>query len=464
MSHTCAALSSAAGKAGIAVIRLSGDDALAIASRVFRPACGGLLSEQPANRAVYGTVYDADGVKLDTGIAVCFHAPHSYTGEDTVEISCHGSPVGVSLVLGALFAAGAKPALPGEFTKRAFISGKLDLTQAEAVADLLDAENAVQLRLFSAQLDGVLGKQIKAVSDRITEMLAAVYAYIDYPDEDMSDLSDQQLAEGIGAALSALETLIGTYSSGVAVTKGVNTVIAGAPNTGKSTLFNLLAGFERAIVTDVAGTTRDVITESVQIHGVKLNISDTAGIHETQDTVEKLGVARSEQALNDCELLIAVFDGTKPYGSETEDFAARVGTLAAQKPVIAVINKCDIAAAENIAALRERLSQCGVSHVLTLSAMTGEGKAAFEDAVAALYPASGEALAAGAVLTNARQYAAVKSAAEHLRDALNAMQTLTRDMAGLDLEQALGSLCEADGRQVSAQVVDTIFSRFCVGK
>ena len=330
--HTCAALSSGAGKAGVAVIRLSGDDAVTIASAVFRPKNGKALQDCPARSAVFGTAFAADGRKIDTGLATVFRAPHSYTGENTVEISCHGSPVGTSLILGALFAAGAKPALPGEFTKRAFINGKLDLTQAEAVGDLLDAESADELRLFSAQLEGGLGKKIRAAADKITALLAAVYAFIDYPDEDMSDVTDDEMAEQIEQLSEELRALCATYAAGRAVTQGIYTVIAGAPNTGKSTFFNLLAGNDRAIVTDIAGTTRDVITENVVCAGIKLRLADTAGIRETADTVEKIGVERSEQALEEGELIFAVFDGSRDdITAEENAFIAQIAALAEKK-------------------------------------------------------------------------------------------------------------------------------------
>ena len=465
MSHTCAALSTAAGKAGVSVIRISGDDAFSISDKVFRCADGKALSEQPARKAVFGGFYGHDGVKIDSGLTVCFHKPSSYTGENTVEMSCHGSPVGVGLILGALFAAGAKPALPGEFTKRAFVNGKLDLTQAEAVADLLDAENASQLRLFTAQLDGGLGSRIKKVSDGIEQLLASVYAYIDYPDEDMSDLTDDQMKEEILGFRAELEKLTESYASGVAITRGVNTVIAGAPNTGKSTFFNLLAGYDRAIVTDIAGTTRDVITESVTVGAVKLLISDTAGIHDTDDVVEKIGVSRSEKALEECELLIALFDGSADFTDNDRNFISKISAYAKSRNVICVINKSDISDADAVQKIKEYLNMAGFTNILSVSAKSGDGKDEFEKAVLKLYPASSEnEMSSGAILTNARQYAAVTSAVSHLDDALCALDTLTRDMAGLDLEEALGALNEADGRQVSEQVVNTIFSRFCVGK
>ncbi len=462
--ETCAALSSAAGKAGIAVVRLSGDDAVSVASRVFRPQNGKSLSECSSRMAVYGTAFDANGTKIDTGLATVFRAPHSYTGEDTVEISCHGSPIGVSLLLGALFEAGARPALPGEFTKRAFIGGKLDLTQAEAVGDLLDAESAEELRLFSAQLAGGLGEKLRAVSERVTDLLAAVYAYIDYPDEDMSELSDEEMDAQIGDILAELEKLGETYSSGRAVTSGVQTAIVGSPNTGKSTFFNLLAGTDRAIVTDIAGTTRDVITETVPFAGIKLRLSDTAGMRETEDVVEKLGVERSEKALAESELVIAVFDATRERTDAEDAFVARLAELSAQKNIIVLLNKCDSAEPMQTEAREASLRALENVPVLRFSAATGEGRDALEATVRSMYPLSGEELSSGRILTNARQYAAVSGAIEALKNARAALKSLTRDMAGLDLEEALGALCEADGRKVSEQVVNAVFSHFCVGK
>lgn len=464
MTDTCAAVSTAPGKAGVAVIRISGPEAIEVASRVFKPAGKKTLPEISAKCAVYGTIYGADGEKIDTGIATLFLAPHSYTGEDVAEISCHGSPVGVSLILAALFSAGARQALPGEFTKRAFINGKLDLTQAEAVADLLDAENSSQLKLFSAQLGGALGKRIRKISDSIENMLSAVYAYIDYPDEDMSDMSDEEITDNILSLRKELSSLCETYSTGVAVTKGIHTVIAGTPNTGKSTFFNLLSGFDRAIVTDIAGTTRDVITESIQVAGIKLLLSDTAGIHNTEDTVEKIGVEKSREAVTDAELLLCIFDGSRSMQKEDCELALQAASKQQEKKVVAIVNKSDVAENETFNSVVQYLKETGFLHIIFMSAKTGEGKTDFDNIIKSFYPASESALSEGAIIANARQYASVVKAVECLDNALLAMKNLTRDMAGLDLEQALGELCEADGRKVSEQIVNNIFSHFCVGK
>ena len=464
-SHTCAALSTANGKAGIAVIRASGDDAIDIASKVFRPASGKALSETEANRAVFGTIFGTDGNVIDTGIATCFIAPHSYTGENTVEISCHGSPVGTSLVLAALYCAGAKPAIPGEFTRRAFINGKIDLTQAEAVGELLDSESVTQLRLSVSKTGGSLGRNIRKISDGIEDMLAAVYAYIDYPDEDMADMTDAEIIERIGEYRRKLEKLSATYSTGLAVTKGVKSVIAGSPNTGKSTFFNLLSGYDRAIVTDVAGTTRDVISETVEVCGIKLHISDTAGIRETSDGIEKIGVEKSREAMEDGELIIALFDVSKEMSEEDEAFAEKIYSYKDEKNIIIILNKTDKAVSEkSVDDMKRRFENRGFENVVKLSAKTGGGKKEFEEVLLRLYPLSEGDISGGAILTSARQYSAVTMALEAVKRAERAMKELTRDMAGLDLEEALSCLCEADGRKVSEEVVGKIFSHFCVGK
>ncbi len=459
--HTIAALASAAGRAGISVIRLSGEDALEIAGKVFIPfGKYNSLLECESHKQVYGKIIGSDGKRIDTGLCTCFLAPHSYTGENVVEISCHGSPVGVSMILASLFENGAKAALPGEYTKRAFVNGKLDLTMAEAVGQLIDADSTAQVKLFSAQLEGSVGKLVKEQADKLTHLLASVYAYIDYPDEDMRDVSDKELEEELVKIHKELKRLTGTFSAGLAITEGVPTAIVGLPNTGKSSLLNALLGYERAIVTDIAGTTRDVVTESVTVGNIKLNLSDTAGIHQTNDEVEKIGVERSKGKLGDSKLVLGVFDVTKPVEETDEEMVKLLLEAKESKNVIVVLNKCDL---NNPESHKEYFEKLGFDCIISISAKEKEGLEALEKAVTGLYP-DADMAESGLVLTNARQHAALTGAVSDLERALEALKMLTPDTACLDMESALGQLLEADGRGVSEEIVNDIFSHFCVGK
>lgn len=458
--HTCAAVATAPGKAGISVIRLSGGDSIKIAAKVFKPASGKALTEIPANTAVYGNIVGADGKKIDGGMCTCFHAPKSYTGENTVEISCHGSPVGTSLVLSAVFAAGAKPALAGEFTKRAFVNGKLDLTQAEAVAALIDAKSAAALKLSSNQLDGVVSGKIKKCADEITMLLASLYAYIDYPDEDMTDIPLPELVYRVQKIRKDIDALASTYSTGLAISDGVKAAIVGSPNTGKSSFLNMLSGFERAIVTDIAGTTRDVVSENVCVGNIRLLLSDTAGIRETSDTVEKIGVKRSLEELENSELAFCMFDASRELTKEETEFCGRLSEYKDTKNIIIVINKCDTA---DFAKHKEFFASRGFDNIVCISAKTGFGKEEIAVALEKIYP-GGENIENAAILTNARQFSALCEAKESFDRAIDALNTLTPDAACLDMEAALARLYEADGRRVSEKIVNEIFSHFCVGK
>lgn len=458
--ETCAAIATAPYKSGISVIRLSGDDCFEIAQKVFFPASKRKLVDLPANLAVYGSIVGADGIKIDTGMCTCFHAPKSYTGENSVEISCHGSPVGTSLVLSALLQAGARQALPGEFTKRAFINGKLDLTQAQAVEALIEAKSTASLKLSLCQLDGIMGKKIKEISDELTLLLASVYAYIDYPDEDMTDISDSEMKQRLLKVKSQLDYLSSTYDTGVAINDGVPTAIVGSPNTGKSSLLNLLSGFDRAIVTDIAGTTRDIVTQTVSVGDILLKLSDTAGIRNTEDVVEKIGVDKALEELEKSQIILALFDVSQSISQKDKDFCEKLKSLDGQKKIVIILNKCDIASAQSF---EEYIKQQGFVHIVKMSAKTGEGRNDFEREIVSLYPDVSKA-SEGLIITNARLFAALNGASCDVSRALEALDMLTPDTACLDIEGALSKLLEADGRQVSEEIVNSIFSHFCVGK
>ncbi|MBQ7400319.1 MAG: tRNA uridine-5-carboxymethylaminomethyl(34) synthesis GTPase MnmE [Clostridia bacterium] len=457
--HTIAALATAGGKGGIAVIRLSGDDAIEIAAKVFKPFKTSLCDAK-SNMQIYGEIVGSDRSRIDTGLATVFRAPHSYTGENTVEISCHGSPVGVSLILTALFENGAEHALPGEYTKRAFVNGKLDLTQAEAVGELIDAESTTAHKLFSAQISGSVGRLVREQADEITHLLASVYAYIDYPDEDMTDIPEDELRERLLVIKNKLLKLTNSYSTGLAITEGVKSAIIGLPNTGKSSLLNMLLGFDRAIVTDIAGTTRDVVTESVTVGGIKLCLSDTAGLHETDDTVEKIGVERSKNALENSSLVFGVFDVSENLTEAEKEITNLLIEHRKDKNIIIVLNKCDINSPEKY---KEYFEKLGFERIVSISAKENKGMEEIGDAVKSLYPDIGQVLE-GEILANARQHAALSKAVSDIDKALKALESLTPDTACLDMEAALGELLEADGRGVSEEIVNNIFSHFCVGK
>lgn len=456
-SPAVAAVSTPYGRGGIAVLRVSGDGAVGICARVFQPANGKPLSDIEPNRAVFGRIY-YDGEQIDDGMATVFYAPHSFTGEDTVEISCHGGILLTQKVLESLFMAGAAPAGPGEFTKRAFLNGKIGLSQAEAVIDVIDAESMEKLRLAGAAARGALSRKSDEIHALLKAALSSTYAFIDFPDEDLTDMTVGELTDAVSAAREKLVRLKQSYTRGKAVNEGIRTAIVGRPNTGKSSLLNALLGEDRAIVTDIAGTTRDVISETVVLGRILLRLADTAGIRGTDDPVEQLGVQRSVAALDEAELVIAVFDCAQPFTEDDFALAEKLKSLSC--PVIAAANKNDLSPVSDPAKLGVPFAK-----TVSLSAKSGAGLDTLRTVIEEMF-ASGEIdYGTDGVLANARQYAAVQAALSHTEDALHALsEGFTQDIAGMDLELALSALGELDGRSVSGEIVDAIFHNFCVGK
>ncbi|NLK40324.1 MAG: tRNA uridine-5-carboxymethylaminomethyl(34) synthesis GTPase MnmE [Clostridiales bacterium] len=454
---TIAAISTPPGKGGVALIRVSGEDAITICSRCFAPKNKRPLTEQPARYAIYGDILH-EGTVIDDGIATIFTAPASYTGEDTVEITCHGGILITQLVLESLFAAGARPASPGEFTKRAFISGKLDLTQAEAVAGLLEAESREQISLSVAQTRGVLSKEISTLYENLRHTVSAIYAKIDFPDEDLSEIGPQELYDIVQKLCDSIDELCKTYKTGRAIYEGISTVICGRPNTGKSSLYNAIAGEELAIVTDFAGTTRDLLSANIPFGRVMLRLFDTAGIRQTDEPIEKIGIERAISKISQAELILAVFDGSNPLTDE--DLSLINQLKKATGKVIALVNKSDLPCLADLSLLDKTFD-----FVIRISCLEGRGIEDLQRCVNRLFTDEALSTRQDAIVTNARQYASLVRALDYAKGALSALSSgLAVDVACADLEGALAALAELDGRAVSEDIVNEIFSRFCVGK
>lgn len=447
---TVAAVSTPRGKGGVAMIRITGPEARAVLSRVFRPKSG---RPPEARQAVYGSFFDDGGV-FDDGVAVFYAAPASYTGEDTAELCCHGGLLVTERLLSAVLAAGAQPARPGEFSKRAFLNGKLTLTEAEAVAGIIDAVSAKRLEIGVRQAGGSLSRRIDGLYRRLVTLAASMRAYIDYPDEDLADLTPREAAAELSAVRAELDALADSHRYGRAVSEGVRTVLVGRTNTGKSSLLNLLLGFERALVSDEAGTTRDVVSETAVVCGIPLLLADTAGLRAGAGAVEQAGIGKSLEQLERAELVLAVFDLSQPLTAEDYGLADRIRALGKAGSTVAVFNKRDLAPGAVPPVLFDRQ--------VCISARTGEGKDALEQAVGALY--GGLEPDMDAVITSARQAAALRRASAALGEAKEALCGGAQDAAGTELDAAIAALGETDGRSVSEAVVDEIFSRFCVGK
>lgn len=456
---TIAAIATGAGVSAIGVLRVSGPAAIAAAEAVFRPRDGRPLSAHAPRALVRGNLLGPEGETVDDCLAVFFPAPHSYTGERCVEFHCHGSPIVLRLGLQALFAQGARQAGPGEFTRQAFLNGKLDLTEAEAVMDLIDAESAAAAKNALSQLGGSLRRMVEGVRDGLVDIASRFYAVVDYPDEDIEDIHPREIEAALRTADETLTRLLASFQRGQVLRAGVPAAILGRPNAGKSSLLNALLGYDRAIVTDIPGTTRDTVEEKCVLGGVLLRLIDTAGLRETEDAVEKLGTERSRRAAEDAGLVLALIDGSQPVTPEDE---AILRLAAGKERWLLLLTKSDLPQKAVLPRL-SALPGTAPAAVLSLSAKTGSGIPALETAVAELFP-QGEA-ETGSLLTNPRQADAVGRALDAVRRAEESLSLgLTPDVILTDAEEALSALGELTGATAREEIVSAIFSRFCVGK
>ena len=452
MADTIAAVATGNQVSAIGIIRLSGDGAVAIADSLFRPLSGRPMAEAPDRQLVYGGLYDTDGALLDRCLCTVSRGPNSYTGEDTAEFQCHGSPTVLQAALSACFRRGARQALPGEFTKRAFLNGRMDLTAAEAVADLIDAESVESAKNAAAQLSGALAAGTDAIYDALREISAHYHAVLDYPDEDIEDFTLENYKGELRRAEEKLTRLLGSFERGRLMTAGIPAAIVGRPNAGKSSLLNALLGYERAIVTDVPGTTRDTIEEKLRLGSVLLRLTDTAGIRETEDAVERLGVERSRRAMERAALVLVVIDGS---GEPTEEDLALLREAERCPKAVLILSKADLE--------RHGVQPETTLPVVTVSSVTGRGLEELEALIKALFPLP--RVPAGEILTNARQAEAVSRAKESVRAALEAMEAgCTPDIVLTESENAMEALGELSGRSLREDVTARIFERFCVGK
>lgn len=455
-THTIAAIATPNAPGAIGILRLSGPEAVSIAAACFRPAGKKNLLERPQRTMIFGTLLDREGEPIDQVLCTYTRGPASYTGEDTAELHCHGSPMVLTLGLEALYAQGARPAQPGEFTQRAFLNGRLDLSQAEAVADLLDAQSREGVRHAAGQLSGALSRRVGQVYDGLVDIMAHFHAVLDYPDEDIDPFTQERLDRELSVQEEELTALLSTYQRGRQLNQGIPCALVGRPNVGKSSLLNALLGYERAIVTNIPGTTRDTVEERLELGGVPLRLIDTAGLRDSDDPIEQMGVARSRAAMEGAGLILVLWEGTACPDEEERALLQRASSLA---PTILVWTKEDLATGA-----KADLEVAPGLTVVEVSAKTGRGLDELAAAVAALFPKPSHA-PYGELLTNARQAEAAQRALDCVSRARAALAAgVTPDALLLDVEQALEALGQLTGQSVREDVTSRIFARFCVGK
>lgn len=451
MADVIAAVSTGNTLSAIGILRLSGDGCAQVGEAVFSCRSGNPLSQAPNRKLVMGTLHDSQGRVIDQCMAVYTRGPSSYTGEDTVEFHCHGSPAVLAAGLEALYRRGARPARRGEFTKRAFLNGRMDLTQAEAVIDLIEAETAEAAANAAGQVGGTLLRKLSPIYDNLTDLCSHFHAVLDYPDEDIDDFRLTAYLDTLQADATALALLLRTCNQGRILKNGIAVAIVGKPNVGKSSLLNALAGFQRAIVTDIPGTTRDMVEEAVQLGALRLRLMDTAGIHPTDDPVERIGVARSYDALEQADLILFVCDASRPLDAEDR---AILEVLGKRDNAIGLLNKCD---------LGQVVTELPLEQAFAISARNGSGLEQLSQAVAQRF--AGETPCDGSILTNVRQTDAITRAREALESAIAGLRMgFTPDAVLTDVEQAMEHIGEVTGATVRKDITDRIFQRFCVGK
>ena len=454
---TIAAIATPLGVGGISVIRLSGPEALQVAARCFRPAKGEDLTAKPGYTACYGNFYNQDGSVLDNGVVLVYRAPHSYTGEDVAELSCHGGVYVTRQLLRRCLECGAVAAQPGEYTRRAFLNGKMDLTQAESVMEFIGAQNQQALRTARSQMEGALYRQVMECKDALLELCAYLSAWADYPEEDIPALEEASLLPNMKEINSKFSKLLENYENGRMLTQGIRTVIVGKPNVGKSTLMNLFSGYQRSIVTDIAGTTRDVVEEQVQLGDLQLLLSDTAGIRDTADAVEQIGVHFAVERMEQADLILAVFDASRPFSQEDRRIVEQVSKQPV--PAIAVVHKTDLPSVLQEEELKNSFQQIVHTSVENSDSLTLLGQA-IEQVLHLVKLEEG-----AAVLANERQRSCITRARDCVSQAMASYQAgYTLDAVTVDLTDGVSALLELTGEKASDAVVDEVFRNFCVGK